>query len=210
MFSQGKIASILFLFTVIFLSIGFSMILPSSMIMHEGFEEGLFQANNPTLQDIASLLKNYNTQDIATCNETISKIKPMLEGSSTQITDTNLIASINKILGDSTLDPLKQIDKIIALNVPTTETNLHPVITSNLGTRYAALTTMLQKMKQFEDTPTINPTSFSNDIMLTNILNKAIGAPIVNGGKTSYTELYNYMQEAYPSLNLTPIPTTAS
>jgi hypothetical protein len=173
-------------------------------------KEGLFQPNDPTLQQIVSILKNYNTQDIAKCNETISKIRPMLQSSSTQITDTNITANITKILGDSSLTPLQQMDKIIALNIPTTETTLYPLISENLGTRYTALITMLQNLKQLEDTPTINPNSFSNDGVLTNSLNKAIGSPVVHGGATSYVQLYSYMQQAYPSLNLTPIPTNSA
>jgi len=232
MFSQGRITSAIFLLTVILLSIGFSMCLSHRLSPMAGghgptfdwsgskssldwsgskssLKEGLFPANNPTLQQIVSILKNYNTQDVAKCNETISKIKPMLESSSTQITDTNLIASLKKILADSSLSSLQQMDKIIALNIPTTEAQLYPLISDNLGVRYGSLITMLQNMKQLEDTPAINSTSFSNDSVLTNILNKAIGSPVVYGGNTSYTQLYNYMQEAYPTLNLTPIPTTS-
>ena len=134
----------------------------------------------------------------------------MLQSSSTQITDKNITTNINKIVSDSSLTPLQHMDKIIALNIPTTETTLYPLISENLGTRYSALITMLQNIKQLEDTPTINPNSFSNDNVLTNSLNKAIGSPVVYGGNTSYTQLYNYMQQAYPSLNLTPIPTTSA
>jgi len=211
MFSEGKIRSIICLLLVILLSIGFSMCFSyGDVSSKEGFVEGLFTANNPTLQQIVAVLKNYNTKDVATCNETISKIKPMLQSSSTQITDKNMTQSISKIIADSSISPLQQMDKIIELNIPTTETALQPLIASNLGTRYAALTSMLQELKQLQDTPAINPNSFSNDSMLTNVLNKAIGSPSVYGGNTSYAQIYNYMQQAYPSLNLTPIPTLAT
>jgi len=205
MFSRGKNTSILFLLSVIILSIGFSVFLS-----HRSTIEGLFPANNPILQDIVTVLKNYNTNDIAICNDTIAKIQPMLPSTSTQITSQTISQNITKILADDSLTTLQKMDKIIALNVPTTETNLYPIISANIGTRYTALVTMLQNVKQLEDTPAINPTSFSNDNILTNVLNKAIGSPSVYGGNTSYIQLYNYMQQAYPSLNLTPIPTTAA